>query len=165
MWGPTSGSPCMTRETSLERSGSTHRNHRQQPPCPRTVVAGPAPPGAAPPVASSRPLAPPGAAWVGTAAGAGRCRGGAGQGRGGAGAGIQGMGRGGGRCRLHARYMLGRFGAPVGLWCKLRSSIVPVTRTVHATCLPKTDLQSVLQRVHGTGVCTLGIQRRSCSGI
>ena len=30
----------------------------------------------------------------------------------------------------------------MGLWCKLRSSIVPVTRTVHATSLPKTDLQS-----------------------
>ena len=101
----------MTRETPRGLSGSTHRGHCQQPPCPRTVVAGPAP-GAA--LSPGQCAVPPGAACVGTAAlplqgrgsaGAGRCRGGAAPGwcRGGAGAGCRGgavQGRGGGRCRL-----------------------------------------------------------------
>ena len=38
----------------------------------------------------------------------------------------------------------------MGLWYKLRSSIVPVTRTVHATCIYEGDLQS-----GGLGVLSL----------
>ena len=43
----------------------------------------------------------------------------------------------------------------MGLWCKLRSSIVPVTRTVHATCLPKTDSQSVCPGVLLIDMCLM----------